>query len=110
MAMKTSAEDGSDAENLLAEGPSVTGKEDAAGSLVKVQSSLIKVGAARQATGGSSREDGLLKISTALFYAISSFLIMVVNKQVLTVHGFPSFQVKPKRKSEHIKGCLEPLR
>ena len=50
---------------------------------------------ARQVPGGG-REEGLLKLFTALFYAISSFLIMVVNKQVLTVHGFPSFQVNPK--------------
>ena len=41
------------------------------------------------------KEDtGLLKLTTAIFYAVSSFLIMVVNKQVLTVHGFPSFQVR----------------
>ena len=54
-----------------------------------------KVEASRQVAGGG-REEGLLKLFTALFYAISSFLIMVVNKQVLTVHGFPSFQVNPK--------------
>jgi len=35
----------------------------------------------------------LLKVSTALFYGLSSFLIMVINKRVLTVHHFPSFQV-----------------
>ena len=82
MPMKTSAEEGSEAENLLAS-TSGGGKEDG------------KVEASRQNPGGS-REEGLLKLVTALFYAISSFLIMVVNKQVLTVHGFPSFQVKPK--------------
>ena len=81
MPMKTSAEEGSEAENLLAS-TCRGGKEDG-----KVE--------ARQNPGGS-REEGLLKLVTALFYAISSFLIMVVNKQVLTVHGFPSFQVKPK--------------
>jgi len=35
----------------------------------------------------------LLKVLTALFYGISSFMIMVVNKRVLTVYSFPSFQV-----------------
>ena len=34
----------------------------------------------------------LLKMLTALFYGISSFMIMVVNKRVLTVYSFPSFQ------------------
>jgi len=35
----------------------------------------------------------LKKVLTALFYGISSFMIMVVNKRVLTVYSFPSFQV-----------------
>lgn len=35
----------------------------------------------------------LLKLLTALFYGVSSFMIMVVNKRVLTVYSFPSFQV-----------------
>ena len=81
MPLKTSAEEGSDGESLLAS-TSEDGKVDG-----KVE--------ARQVPGGG-REEGLLKLFTALFYAISSFLIMVVNKQVLTVHGFPSFQVNPK--------------
>lgn len=34
-----------------------------------------------------------LKISSALFYALSSFMIMVVNKSVLTTYSFPSFQL-----------------
>jgi len=34
-----------------------------------------------------------LRIMTALFYGVSSFMIMVVNKRVLTVYKFPSFQV-----------------
>ena len=33
------------------------------------------------------------KILTALFYGVSSFMIMVVNKRVLTNYHFPSFQV-----------------
>ncbi|KAK9500600.1 hypothetical protein O3M35_001838 [Rhynocoris fuscipes] len=33
-----------------------------------------------------------MKINSALFYAVSSFMIMVVNKSVLTSYGFPSFQ------------------
>ena len=36
--------------------------------------------------------DLLLKLLTALFYGVSSFMIMVVNKRVLTVYSFPSFQ------------------
>ena len=35
----------------------------------------------------------LKKILTALFYGVSSFMIMVVNKTVLTKYQFPSFQV-----------------
>lgn len=35
----------------------------------------------------------LLKMLSALFYGVSSFMIMVVNKRVLTVYSFPSFQV-----------------
>lgn len=35
----------------------------------------------------------LAKVGTALFYGLSSFMIMVVNKRVLTVYQFPSFQV-----------------
>eukprot|EP00092_Neocalanus_flemingeri_P005240 GFUD01005633.1.p1 GENE.GFUD01005633.1~~GFUD01005633.1.p1 ORF type:complete len:338 (+),score=77.44 GFUD01005633.1:309-1322(+) len=35
----------------------------------------------------------LMKMLTALFYGVSSFMIMVVNKRVLTVYSFPSFQV-----------------
>ena len=37
--------------------------------------------------------DLLKKILTALFYGVSSFMIMVVNKTVLTRYQFPSFQV-----------------
>ena len=33
------------------------------------------------------------KVMTALFYGASSFMIMVVNKTVLTKFEFPSFQV-----------------
>ena len=33
------------------------------------------------------------KILTAVFYGVSSFMIMVVNKNVLTKYQFPSFQV-----------------
>lgn len=35
----------------------------------------------------------LKKILSALFYAVASFMITVVNKTVLTSYGFPSFQV-----------------
>jgi len=35
----------------------------------------------------------LLRILSALFYGVASFMIMVVNKRVLTVYKFPSFQV-----------------
>ena len=35
----------------------------------------------------------LKKILTALFYGVSSFMIMVINKTVLTKYQFPSFQV-----------------
>lgn len=35
----------------------------------------------------------IMRISSAFFYGISSFLITVVNKQVLTTYKFPSFLV-----------------
>lgn len=34
-----------------------------------------------------------LKVTSALFYAVSSFMITVVNKSVLTSYAFPSFQM-----------------
>jgi len=37
--------------------------------------------------------DLIFKIATAMFYGVASFMIMVVNKRVLTVYSFPSFQV-----------------
>jgi solute carrier family 35 protein len=45
---------------------------------------------------GREREDSVtqvMKISSAAFYGISSFLITVVNKRVLTSYKFPSFLV-----------------
>jgi len=35
----------------------------------------------------------MFRVASAMFYGVSSFMIMVVNKRVLTVYGFPSFQV-----------------
>ncbi|XP_041855830.1 UDP-N-acetylglucosamine/UDP-glucose/GDP-mannose transporter [Melanotaenia boesemani] len=43
------------------------------------------------AFGESEEHSGLLKFSSALFYAGSSFLITVVNKTVLTSFRFPSY-------------------
>ncbi|XP_053277312.1 UDP-N-acetylglucosamine/UDP-glucose/GDP-mannose transporter [Pleuronectes platessa] len=40
---------------------------------------------------GSGEHSALLRFSSALFYAISSFLITVVNKTVLTSYRFPSY-------------------
>lgn len=33
------------------------------------------------------------KLGSAIFFGLSSFLIMIINKQCLTVYGFPSFEV-----------------
>ena len=38
------------------------------------------------------RSKFVMRVSTAAFYGLASFLIMVINKRVLTVHHFPSFQ------------------
>jgi len=38
-------------------------------------------------------QDLMYRVASAMFYGVSSFMIMVVNKRVLTVYGFPSFQV-----------------
>lgn len=40
-----------------------------------------------------SRTQFLKKVFSALFYAVSSFMITVVNKTVLTTYAFPSYQV-----------------
>ena len=42
---------------------------------------------------GSTEATTLRKISTALFFACSSVLIVVINKVILTTFKFPSFQV-----------------
>ncbi len=47
----------------------------------------------RNASVAAARRDLLLRIGAAVFYAVASFMITVVNKHVLTVHHFPSFQV-----------------
>ena len=49
----------------------------------------------RTESPSKTRKDMLLRIGAALFYGVASFMIMVVNKHVLTVHKFPSFQVSP---------------
>ena len=41
-----------------------------------------------------SKNDLMPRIGAALFYGVASFMIMVVNKHVLTIHKFPSFQTK----------------
>ena len=41
------------------------------------------------------RNEMFARIGAAVFYGASSFMIMVVNKQVLTMNKFPSFQVRP---------------
>ena len=109
--MKSPAEDNLDTENLLA---SPIGKEE---SLLRAharqipgggkEDELVKAGQILCGIG----EEGLLKLFTALFYATSSFLIMVVNKQVLTVHGFPSFQVTIQLVTKlKYKSLLRPLK
>ncbi|XP_072243805.1 nucleotide sugar transporter SLC35D2 [Leuresthes tenuis] len=44
-----------------------------------------------EACGETTEHSGVLKFSSALFYAGSSFLITVVNKTVLTSFRFPSY-------------------
>lgn len=39
------------------------------------------------------------RLLAALFYGVASFLIMVVNKNVLTTQQFPSFQVSKQNQS-----------
>lgn len=49
-----------------------------------------------KSSGGAAEKDIkslLLRVMTAVFYGVASFMIMVVNKRVLTVYKFPSFQV-----------------
>ncbi|XP_055614231.1 uncharacterized protein LOC129760596 [Uranotaenia lowii] len=42
---------------------------------------------------GLERVTHIMKLASALFYGLASFLITVVNKTVLTSYGFPSFLV-----------------
>ncbi|KAG8212654.1 hypothetical protein J437_LFUL019308 [Ladona fulva] len=45
-------------------------------------------------SGDSTQRSNLfLCVISALFYGVSSFMITVINKTVLTTYGFPSFQV-----------------
>ncbi len=49
-----------------------------------------------QASSGGVSEQSrmwILRVGSALFYALASFMIMVINKRILTVYKFPSFQV-----------------
>ena len=39
------------------------------------------------------RQTWILRVSSAAFYALASFMIMVINKRILTVYKFPAFQV-----------------
>ena len=91
MSTKTSPENGS---NIQTSCPSTEVKD---GGKTLEPDKLVVVG---------KEDTGLLKLTTAIFYAVSSFLIMVVNKQVLTVHGFPSFQVRLEIGSKHVVPCL----
>ena len=44
--------------------------------------------------GKSTKEISMVaRVSAALFYALASIMIMLINKQVLTGFKFPSFQV-----------------
>lgn len=47
----------------------------------------------RTESPSKKRSELCAKIGAAVFYGVASFMIMVVNKHVLTVHKFPSFQV-----------------
>ena len=47
----------------------------------------------RTESPSKKRSDLFARIGAAVFYGVASFMIMVVNKHVLTVHKFPSFQV-----------------
>jgi len=49
---------------------------------------------AKEGQGRATREASrMAKVSAALFYALASIMIMLVNKQVLTGFKFPSFQI-----------------
>uniref|UniRef100_A0A182JZX4 Ubiquinone biosynthesis protein COQ4 homolog, mitochondrial n=1 Tax=Anopheles christyi TaxID=43041 RepID=A0A182JZX4_9DIPT len=52
---------------------------------------LSKMRSASEMAGGETTQ--FLKLSSAVFYGLSSFLITVVNKTVLTSYRFPSFLV-----------------
>ncbi|XP_071452770.1 UDP-sugar transporter UST74c [Hetaerina americana] len=53
----------------------------------------VLVEAGNCAIDSNPRSALFLSVASALFYGISSFMITVVNKTVLTTYGFPSFQV-----------------
>eukprot|EP00088_Acartia_fossae_P058621 TRINITY_DN6883_c1_g1_i1.p1 TRINITY_DN6883_c1_g1~~TRINITY_DN6883_c1_g1_i1.p1 ORF type:complete len:334 (+),score=15.45 TRINITY_DN6883_c1_g1_i1:125-1126(+) len=53
----------------------------------------MEANSAGASTAAEDKRRLFLRIMTALFYGVSSFMIMVINKRVLTVYKFPSFQV-----------------
>ena len=59
------------------------------GSDSKEEAVSIKVTAAE----AKKQSPMWLRLFSAFFYGLASFLIMMINKTVLTVYGFPSFQV-----------------
>ncbi|KAI1900158.1 hypothetical protein AGOR_G00047130 [Albula goreensis] len=51
----------------------------------------MSVGSSVQMPGSSPEHPALLKFLSAAFYALSSFLIIIVNKTILTNYRFPSY-------------------
>jgi len=56
--------------------------------LIETKASVI-----RTESPSKKRPDFWARVGSAIFYGLASFMIMVVNKHVLTVHKFPSFQI-----------------
>ena len=68
----------------------ITEKEESSEETIMENSDKEKLSAT---ASEKAKSDFLSRVGAALFYGLSSFMITVVNKHVLTVHKFPSFQV-----------------
>ncbi|XP_059097236.1 UDP-N-acetylglucosamine/UDP-glucose/GDP-mannose transporter-like isoform X2 [Tigriopus californicus] len=88
----------SGSQNEANEEPITSGSDDESPSKSLISSTPpgLNVTDSRGGVGGHIMENPhnlVTRLLAALFYGVASFLIMVVNKNVLTTQRFPSFQV-----------------
>lgn len=75
------------------EEPSTLTRRQNPGILKSNQSQVTKMESEKTSSSDKDIKSLLLRVLTAVLYGVASFMIMVINKRVLTVYKFPSFQV-----------------